>query len=70
MTFLIKLGNEKIRRYSLDDLELLTTRKGGNAYHSNEEWITDEEAEGGKKLVCVDKWWRGPHVSILFNPII
>ena len=55
MTFLIKLGNEKIRRYSLDDLELLTTRKGGNAYHSNEEWITDEEAEGGKKLVCIDK---------------
>ncbi|CAG8783575.1 5731_t:CDS:2, partial [Dentiscutata erythropus] len=35
--------------------------RGGNAYYSNEEWRTDEEATeaAGKKvkrLVCIDKW--------------
>ena len=51
-------------------MEILTRSRGGNAYHSDEEWVTDEEAtrEGAekvKKLVCVDKWWRGRHVSII-----
>ena len=58
----MKAGNEKIKRYSRDDLELLTRSNGGNAYHSAEEWETD--GEGGKKLICIDKWWRGPNVSI------
>jgi len=34
--------------------------------------VTDDEAtkeseEKMKKLVCVDKWWHGKHVSILFS---
>ncbi|CAG8809185.1 18456_t:CDS:1, partial [Racocetra fulgida] len=41
--FLIKSGNKKILRYSCDDLELLTRSKGGNTYHSTEEWVTDED---------------------------
>ncbi|CAG8811019.1 15135_t:CDS:1, partial [Racocetra fulgida] len=48
--------NKKILRYSRDNLELLTRSKGGNAYHSTEEWVTDEDAtlrdrEKQKKLV-------------------
>ena len=60
----MKAGNEKIKRYSRDDLELLTRSNGGNAYHSAEEWVTDDEIEGRKKLICIDKWWRGPNVGI------
>ena len=58
----MKAGNEKIKRYSRDDLELLTRSNGGNAYHSAEEWVTDDDGE--KILVCIDKWWRGRNVSI------
>ena len=40
-------------------MEELTRSKGGNAYHSAEEWMTDPEAseEGEKhlRLVCIDK---------------
>ena len=66
------MGNKKIGRYSCDDLEILTRSRGGNAYYSDEVWVTDEEAtkedeEKVKKLVCVDKWWHGRHVSILFS---
>lgn len=38
------------RRYSRDDLELITRSKGGNAYHSAEEWVTDEEATGDYQM--------------------
>lgn len=67
----MKAGNEDIVRYPRDDLERFTTNEGGNAYQSAEEWVTDEEAtkrdgKDGKKikkLICIEKWWRGPHVS-------
>ena len=57
----MKSGNKNIARYSRDDLELFTRSNGGNAYHSAEEWMTDEaESERAnkkvKKLVCIDKW--------------
>ena len=66
---MLKAGNERMKRYSRGDLEKITSSKGGNAYHSAEEWHTDEEAtqaaNGQKqyKLLCVEKWWRGQNVS-------
>ena len=58
----MKAGNEKIKRYSRDDLELLTQSNRDNAYYSTEKWVTDDDME--KILVCIDKWWRGRNVSI------
>jgi hypothetical protein len=37
-------GNKGIGLYPREDLERFTTSQGGNAYHSAEEWVTDEEA--------------------------
>ncbi|CAG8630802.1 6394_t:CDS:2, partial [Ambispora leptoticha] len=65
---LIKAGNKSIRRYLQDDLEKLTKSKRGNHYHFDEEWKTDEDqsmvGEKVKKLVCIDKWWRGSNIKL------
>ena len=67
-------GNKGIGLYPREDLERFTTSQGRNAYHSAEEWVTDEEAterngrDGQKieKLICVEKWWRGPFISQIY----
>jgi hypothetical protein len=70
---MLKAGHTRINRYPLKDLEKITSGNGGNAYHSAEEWATDEEetrkANGKKqyKLVCVDKWWRGKNARRLLH---
>ena len=55
MAYLMKAGNEKIKRYSHNDLEMLMWSNSGNAYHSAKEWVNDDDVEGSKKLICIDK---------------
>jgi len=65
---MLKTGHREIKRYPIEDLETITKGDGGNAYHSAEEWITDEETtqDGDKKLKLapIEKWWRSKQVSI------
>ena len=65
---MLKTGHREIKRYLIEDLETITKGDSGNAYHSAEEWITDEETtqDGDKKLklALIEKWWRSKQVSI------
>ena len=65
---MLKAGHRKIKRYLIEDLEMITKRKGENAYYFAEEWITDEETaqDGDKtlKLAPIEKWWQSKQVSI------
>ena len=57
---MLKSGNKQIKRYLIEDLEMITMGDGGNAYQLTEEWHTNldqSNADDSKKmrLVCIEK---------------